>query len=93
MGKPKENTIDKIGILASELKKSELSEERKVLIRSLAERCHSMNIHKAKLVYFKEIKLLLTKCLVAVESGEIDKEDCWQLLERELLGLLYAKNG
>ena len=93
MGKPKENTIDKIGILASELKKSELSEERKVLIRALAERCHSMNIHKAKLVYFKEIKLLLTKCLVAVESGEIDKEDCWQLLERELLGLLYAKNG
>lgn len=52
-----------------------------------------MNIHKAKLVYFKEIKLLLTKCLAALESGEITDEKKWQSLEKELLRLLYAKNG
>ncbi|MBM9613136.1 hypothetical protein JWJ90_02425 [Desulfobulbus rhabdoformis] len=93
MGKPKENTIAKIDILAKKRRKSDLSREKKELITALANRCHSMNIHKAKLVYFKEIKLLLTKCLVSFESGEIGNESCWQSLEKDLLGLLYAKNG
>lgn len=93
MGKPKENTIAKIDDLNSALTESALSEPKKRLIAALAGRCHDMNIHKAKLVYFKEIKLLLTKCLAAVESGEIINEDKWQALEKELLRLLRAKNG
>ncbi|MBU0908701.1 MAG: hypothetical protein KJ717_03970, partial [Proteobacteria bacterium] len=75
MGKPKENTIAKIDDLNSILAESALSEPKKELIAALAGRCHSMNIHKAKLVYFKEIKLLLTKCLAAVESGEITADE------------------
>ena len=93
MGKPKENTIAKIDNLNSRLKDSALPGPKKELIAALAERCHSMNIHKAKLAYFKEIKLLLTKYLAAVESGEMTEEDQWQSLEKELLGLLNAKNG
>ena len=93
MGKPKENTIAKIDDLNSVLTGLAISEPKKQLITALAGRCHNMNIHKAKLVYFKEIKLLLTKCLAAVESGEITGEDKWQSLEKELLRLLHAKNG
>ena len=93
MGKPKENTIAKIDDLNSILAESALSEPKKELIAALAGRCHSMNIHKAKLVYFKEIKLLLTKCLAAVESGEMTEKDQWQSLEKEMLRLLNAKNG
>ena len=93
MGKPKENTIAKIDDLNAVLTKSGLSEPKKELIAALAGRCHSMNIHKAKLVYFKEIKLLLTKCQAAVSSGEITDEDKWQSIEKELRRLLYAKNG
>ncbi|MCP3887274.1 MAG: hypothetical protein GY702_00145 [Desulfobulbaceae bacterium] len=93
MGKPKENTIAKIDDLNSVLKKSALSEPKKELITTLAGRCHHINIHKAKLVYFKEIKLLLTKCLAAVENGEIIDEDKWQSLKKDLLRLLHTKNG
>lgn len=93
MGKPKENTIDKIDDLNSILTKSDLSTPKKQLIAALTGRCHSMNIHKAKLVYFKEIKLLLTKCLAVVESGDVIDEDRWQPLEKDLLRLLHAKNG
>lgn len=93
MAKPKENTITKIDDLNSVLTESGLSEPKKELIAALAKRCHNMNIHKAKLVYFKEIKLLLTKCLAAVENGEIIDEEKWQSLEKELLRLLHAKNG
>lgn len=93
MGKPKENTIAKIDHLNSILAESALSAPKKELIAALAGRCHSMNIHKAKLVYFKEIKLLLTKCLAAVENGEMTEEDQWQSLEKELLRLLNIKNG
>ncbi|WP_419174637.1 hypothetical protein [Desulfosediminicola sp.] len=93
MGKPKENTIEKIDNLNSRLTGSGISEPKKELIAALAERCHSMNINKAKLAYFKEIKLLLTKCLAAVESGKITEEAQWLSLEKELLRLLHAKNG
>ncbi len=34
-----------------------------------------MYINKAQLVYFKAIKLLLTKSLTAGENGEITKEN------------------
>jgi len=93
MGKPKENTIAKVDHLTSKLNVSILSASQKELITTLARRCHSMNIHKAKLAYFKEIKLLLTKCLAAVESGEITEGERWQCFERQILRLLKAKNG
>lgn len=93
MGKPKENTIAKIDNLNASLMDSALSEPQKKLIAALAGRCHSMNIHKAKLAYFKEIKLLLTRCLAAVEGEGMIEKDPWGSLEKELLRLLHAKNG
>ena len=93
MGKPKEKTIAKIDSLNSRLTDSTSPEAHKELISALAGRCHSMNIHRAKLAYFKEIKLLLTKCLAAAESGGVAEKEQWRSLEKELLRLLHAKNG
>lgn len=93
MGKPKENTIAKIDRLYSLLKQSALSDPRKELIAALAGRCHTMNINKAKLAYFKEIKIVLTKCLAASKNEAVIDDARWQSLEKELLRLLHAKNG
>lgn len=93
MGKPKENTIAKIDNLKSRLMESSLPESKQKMVATLVLRCHNMNIHKAKLVYFKEIKLLLTKYLAATKNKEMVQEGQWQLLEKELLRLLHAKNG
>lgn len=93
MGKPKENTIAKIDILSAKLITSSLSESKKELIAALTERCHTMNIHKAKLVYFKEIKVLMTRCMTAVECGNLTEKEVWQSLEKDFHRLLQAKNG
>jgi uncharacterized protein (UPF0303 family) len=93
MGKPKENTIEKIDRLMMQLKDSTLSASQKEIVTALGNRCHTMNIHKAKLAYFKEIKLILTRSLVAAENGQNRDNEQWRQLETEVLRLLNAKNG
>lgn len=93
MAKPKENTIIKIDELHSQLLQSPLDSHKQELISALAKRCHTMNINKAKLAYFKDIKVILTRCLVAAENGDMEDEFGWQSLQKEVLRLLHAKNG
>ena len=92
MGKPKENTIEKIDQLTQKLLRKEMLHSHKVLVVALQSRCHTMNIHKAKLAYFKRIKLVLTQLLAMVEmQGSSSVEEC-RTLENDLLGLLNANN-
>lgn len=93
MAKPKENTITKIDELHLRLSKLSLASDREKLISALVGRCHTMNINKAKLAYFKDIKVVLTRCLAAVESGEMADDVKWQALQKDLLTLLHTKNG
>lgn len=93
MGKPKENTIEKIDQLTQKLLCKEIPHSHKDLILSLKSRCHTMNIHKAKLAYFKRIKLVLTQLLAMAEMQESSSVEECRILEKELLGLLNAKNG
>lgn len=93
MGKPKENTIEKIALLAQKLMREEIPHNHKDLILSLKSRCHTMNIHKAKLAYFKRIKLVLTQRLAMAEKQGSSSIEEYRILEKEMLGLLNAKNG
>lgn len=93
MGKPKENTIEKIDQLTQKLLCEELSATHKELIVAIEKRCHTMNIHKAKLAYFKRIKLVMTQLLALAASNEPSSTREYQDLEKELLGLLNANNG
>jgi hypothetical protein len=93
MGKPKENTIEKIDQLTKKLLCKEIPQNQKDLAISLKNRCHTMNIHKAKLAYFKRIKLVLTQLLALSEMQGASPVEEYQILENELLGLLQANNG
>ena len=56
-----------------------------------------MNIHKAKVVYFKRIKLVLTQALELVKKHELYPEmnlsENFNQVESEIRALLDAKNG
>ena len=93
MGKPKENTIEKIDQLSKKLLCKEIPHSHKELVIAIQGRCHTMNIHKAKLAYFKRIKLILTQLLATAEMPGLSAVKGYQTLEKELLGLLNAKNG
>ncbi len=93
MGKPKENTIEKIDQLTNKILCRKIPQGHKELAVSLKNRCHTMNIHKAKLAYFKRIKLVLTQLLALTEIQEASSVEEYQILEKELLGLLRANNG
>lgn len=93
MAKPKENTITKIDDLHKKLMQSALSSQQKEVITALTVRCHTMNINRAKLAYFKDIKLLLTKCAAISTNDKAIEKRTWLALEKELLILLNTKNG
>jgi hypothetical protein len=93
MGKPKENTIEKIDQLSQKLLGKEIPHGHKDLVMALKSRCHTMNIHKAKLAYFKRIKLVLTQLLAIAEIQESSSVEEYRILEKEMSGLLNAKNG
>ena len=93
MGKPKENTIEKIDQLTQKLLRKEIPHSHKELVVAIQRRCHTMNIHKAKLAYFKKIKLVLTQLLAIAEMQGSPSVEEYRILENELLGLLNANNG
>ncbi|MEN8141698.1 MAG: hypothetical protein ABFR97_10800 [Thermodesulfobacteriota bacterium] len=95
MVKPKENTIAKIDQLLGELRAAAPAQLDLEPALALANRCHTMNIHKAKVAYFKKIKLLLAQgaqlCASGLEGDELESQ--WQALNRQMRALLDAKNG
>ena len=91
--KPKENTIEKIDMLAKKLVSHKCSPCNHALISALQQRCHSMNIHKATVAYFKRIKLVFTQALQLADKGEAAVPELGEALEREMRGLLDANNG
>jgi hypothetical protein len=95
--KPKENTIDKIDTIFKALKRHPCPLFNLSLAESLQQRCHSMNIHKAKVVYFKRIKLILTQALELskkyVDHPARDLSMEFEQVEREIRALLDARNG
>lgn len=93
MGKPKENTIGKIDLLTQKVLCKEISPHHKNLALALKKRCHTMDIHRAKLAYFKQIKVGLTQLLALAETQKSSTAAEYQALEKELQGLLNANNG
>ena len=95
--KPKENTIDKIDRIFEDLSRFPTSSFDLALAKALQQRCHTMNIHKAKVVYFKRIKLTLTHALELVKKEhqhpELDLRKDFNQVEREIRALLDAGNG
>lgn len=95
--KPKENTIDKIDSIFNRLKRYSCPYFDLSLAEALQQRCHSMNIHKAKVVYFKRIKLILTQAIeLSKKYGENPERDLTKeffQIEREIRALLDARNG
>jgi len=91
--KPKENTIAKIDMLGKKLASHDYSPCNQDLIIALQLRCHSMNIHKATVAYFKRIKLVFTQALQLADKGETGAPEQGEALEREMRGLLDANNG
>ena len=91
--KPKENTIEKIDRIYDELCQYEYSDFDISLAEALKDRCHTMNIHKAKVVYFKRIKLVLTQALELVKKQELNPSENFNQIESEIRALLDAKNG
>ncbi len=95
--KPKENTIDKIDRIFEHLSRFPTPSFDLALAKALQQRCHTMNIHKAKVVYFKRIKLTLTHALeLAVKEDthpELDLRKDFNQVEREIRALLDARNG
>ena len=95
--KPKENTIDKIDKIYEALCRYSSPTLDLTLAQSLQQRCHTMNIHKAKVIYFKRIKLMLTQALELTEKEhtypELDLRNDINQVERELRALLDASNG
>ena len=95
--KPKENTIAKIDSIFKNLKRYPCPLLDLSLAESLQQRCHSMNIHKAKVVYFKRIKLIMTQALELSKkhadhpNRNLNKE--FEQVEREIRALLDAQNG
>ena len=95
--KPKENTIDKIDRIFEDLSRYPTPSFDLTLAKALQQRCHTMNIHKAKVVYFKRIKLMTTQALELAEKEhkhpELDLRKDFSQVEREIRALLDARNG
>jgi hypothetical protein len=95
--KPKENTIDKIDKIYASLCQFPSSSFDLKIAESLQQRCHTMNIHKAKVVYFKRIKLILTQALELAKKEhrhpELNLQNDFNQIARELRALLEARNG
>jgi len=95
--KPKENTINKIDKIYQALCRYPSPSLDLSVAQALQLRCHTMNIHKAKVVYFKRIKLMLTQALELTEKEhnqpERDLRKDINQVERELRALLDASNG
>ncbi len=95
--KPKENTIDKIDLIFTNLAKLPTKSFDLSLAKDIQQRCHTMNIHKAKVVYFKRIKLMLTQALELAQKElkcpELDLHKDFNQVEREIRALLDARNG
>ena len=95
--KPKENTIDKIDRIFEDLSRFPTPSFDLALAKALQQRCHTMNIHKAKVVYFKRIKLMMTQALELAEKEhkhpELDLRKDFNQVEREIRALLDARNG
>lgn len=89
--KPKENTIAKIDQLAKQLKRQASPAIDLELALALQQRCHTMNIHKAKVLYFKRIKVALTRALELSKATASSEEAL--LLGQEMRALLDANNG
>ncbi|MEA3548911.1 MAG: hypothetical protein U9R66_14785 [Thermodesulfobacteriota bacterium] len=95
--KPKENTIDKIDRIFEDISRFPTSSFNLTLAQDIQQRCHTMNIHKAKVVYFKRIKLMLTQALELIEKKhkhpELNLQKDFNQVEREIRALLDARNG
>ena len=95
--KPKENTIEKIDRIYEDLCQYSSSPFDLSLAKALQQRCHIMNIHKAKVVYFKRIKLMLTQALELSRkqqsNPELDLTKDFRKVESEIRALLDASNG
>ncbi len=95
--KPKENTIDKIDKIFEDLNRISTPSFDLSLAKDIQQRCHTMNIHKAKVVYFKRIKLMLIHALELAEKEhthpELDLRKDFNQVEREIRALLDARNG
>ena len=95
--KPKENTIDKIDRIVEDISRFPTPSFNLTLAHDIQQRCHTMNIHKAKVVYFKRIKLMLTQALELVEKEykhpELNLRKDFNQVEREIRALLDARNG
>jgi hypothetical protein len=95
--KPKENTIDKIDRIFKDLNQLPTPSFDLTLAKGIQQRCHTMNIHKAKVVYFKRIKLMLTQALELVEKEQrypdLDLRKDFNQVERDIRALLDARNG
>lgn len=95
--KPKENTIDKIDKIFSDLSRYPNPFFDLSLAQSLQQRCHSMNIHKAKVVYFKRIKLVMTMALELCRKDHENPDKAMReeflQVEQEMRALIDARNG
>ncbi len=92
--KPKENTIAKIDLLAEELARHDSLPVDRDLVIALQQRCHTMNIHKATVAYFKRVKLVFSQALeISSQSTGAGGGAGLQALERDMRDLLDAKNG
>jgi hypothetical protein len=95
--KPKENTIEKIDRIYEDLCEFTLPSFDMSLAKSIQQRCHTMNIHKAKVVYFKRIKLILTQVLELARKQQgnpkLDLKSDFKKVESEIRALLDARNG
>jgi hypothetical protein len=95
--KPKENTIEKIDRIYEDLCRYTLPSFDMSLAKAIQQRCHTMNIHKAKVVYFKRIKLMLTQVLELARrqqgNPKLDLKTDFEKVESEIRALLDARNG
>ncbi len=89
--KPKENTISKINSLFEKVYAAEsfkkLDDDSKGVLKELKSHVNTMNLHRAKVVYFSSVKSSLNRVLELLDSDAV--EELPDLI-REMKGFLHA---